>query len=247
MRAEGSAGPARAFDTRPAFWVAMFMASAFGANLGDYVADLGARTISFVVMTIICLAAIVGDRRAGLRTEGYYWVAIIALRAAATNLADFITHDLKVSYPLSALALGVLTLAAGWSTQLPGSPASDRGSPLIDGRYWLAMFLAGLFGTVAGDFTSHTVGLFAATTALVPLLAVVLAVRARFASVMLLAYWIAVMAERTAATPFADLLDSHHGLGLGLPVAMVITLSLFLLALQLRRRSTVASPRDVAA
>lgn len=211
----------------------MFMASAFGANLGDYVADLEARTISFAVMLVVCLVAIWGDRREGSRTEAWYWVGIIALRAAATNAADYITHDLHLSYSIAALVLAALTLVAGLLTRAPGPGV---GSPLINSRYWVTMALAGLFGTVAGDLMSHTTGLFVSSGVLTVVLLALLAVRAGLFPFMLLAYWIVVLAERSAATPVADMLDSRRGLALGLPLAMVITLSGFLLALLVRRR-----------
>jgi hypothetical protein len=40
-------------------------------------------------------------RRLGLRSDVCYWIAVVALRAAATNLADFLTHDLGLSYLLT--------------------------------------------------------------------------------------------------------------------------------------------------
>jgi uncharacterized membrane-anchored protein len=227
------AGRFRALDTRPVFWMAMFMASAFGANLGDYLADLNSRTVSGAVMAVVCLVALWGDRREGLRTEAWYWVAVIALRAAATNAADVITDELHLSYPAAALALGILTLLAGLLTR---GPAASAGSPLIEGRYWLAMALAGLGGTVAGDLMSHTVGLFGSAAVLTAFLVLVLVVRAWQFPLSLLAYWVAVLAERSAATPVADVLHGRHGLHLPLSVALAITLLAFLLALVLRRR-----------
>jgi uncharacterized membrane-anchored protein len=38
------------------------------------------------------------ERRTRIPTEAYYWLAIIVLRTAATNLADLSTHDLKLGY-----------------------------------------------------------------------------------------------------------------------------------------------------
>ena len=76
----------------------MFAASAFGTNLGDFWADglaLG-QLGSFASLASVCAVAVWGDSRAGGRTEVFYWIAIMALRAAATNLADFLTHDLAV-------------------------------------------------------------------------------------------------------------------------------------------------------
>jgi uncharacterized membrane-anchored protein len=114
---------------------------------------------------------------------------------------------------------------------------------MIDGWYWVAMALAGLFGTVAGDLTSHTTGLFVSSSVLTAVLLLILAARALLFSGTLLAYWVAVLAERSAATPVADLLDSHRGFALGLPLSMAITLTLFLAALVLRRRLGAGASR----
>jgi uncharacterized membrane-anchored protein len=38
----------------------------------------------------------VGRAARKIPTEAYYWLAIIVLRTAATNLADLCTHDLNL-------------------------------------------------------------------------------------------------------------------------------------------------------
>ena len=89
-----------------------------------------------------------GHRRAAARTEAGYWVAIVVMRAAATNLADIITHDLAMNYVLASALLAVLTLIAARSTR----PDPVRGwSPLVDSGGTGGDVVAGLFGTVAGD------------------------------------------------------------------------------------------------
>lgn len=231
--AEGLAATSRprALDAGLTFWLAMFMASAFGTNLGDFWVDGLAldRLSSFASLASVCVAAIWGDSRLGRRTEGFYWIAIVALRAAATNLADFLTHDLGVSYPLAIVILGGATLLAGRFTR-PGS----GGSPVIDRWYWAAMLAAGVFGTAAGDLASHTLGLYAAAAVLLTVLAAMFAAGRRLPSGTM-AYWCVVLAERSAATPVGDALASRHGMGLGLPLAMACTGGAFLMALLLRR------------
>ncbi len=228
-----SAAPPRSLDTGLAFWCVMFLASAFGTNLGDFWVDGLAlsRPVSFASLVIVCGLAIWGDRRLGLQTELCYWIAVVALRAAATNLADFLTHDLGLSYVLTTSALGAAGLLAGYKTR---PSARCVGSPLIDGRYWIAMLLAGLFGTVGGDLTSHTMGLYAAAGSLTLVLILVLGIRSQLYPTAILAYWCTVLAERSAATPVGDALASRHALGLGLQRAMLCTCALFMLSLGTR-------------
>ena len=73
-----------------------------------------------------------------------------------------------------------------------------------------AMLVAGIFGTVVGDFTAHSIGLYAAAGLLVAALLALLAVRAWVFPGAMLAYWVAVLAERCAGTPVGDALASRH-------------------------------------
>jgi uncharacterized membrane-anchored protein len=228
---------ARALEPSPSFWFAMLAASALGTNLGDFWADtlsLGLAA-SFASLAVIAALLIWGDRVMGRRTELFYWLAIVILRAVATNVGDFLTDDLSVKYIVSTLALGAATLVAGAFT-VPVAP-NDR-SPRIDLRYWGAMFLGGAFGTVGGDMTSHGVGLFAATIALCAVLVIVITARGLIAPASIIGYWFIVLAERAAGTPAGDMLAEERGLGLGLPIAMVCTGALFLAGLLARLRGS---------
>ncbi len=220
--------PARsAFDATPAYWFAMFAASAFGTNLGDFCADdlsVG-RGLSFTALASLSGLAIWADSKIRMRTEAGYWIAIVVLRAASTNVADVLTHDLAYSYVALSVILALATLIAGYFTR---RGVQGAGMPRIDGRYWAAMSIAGVFGTVAGDFASHMVGLYAAAAVLCTLLVAVIAGRNSLAWRSLLAYWAVVLIERCAGTPFGDMLASHRALGLGLPLAMACTGGLLL-------------------
>ena len=107
---------------------------------------------------------------------------------------------------------------------------------MIDGWYWTAMFVAGVFGTVAGDLMNRTLGVLASAAVLTALLALVLPVRTRRFPGLMAAYWVAVLAERAAGTPVGDGLASRHGVGLGLPAATAGTAAMFAAALLWRER-----------
>ena len=159
---------------------------------------------SFASLAVISAALIAGDLRFGRSTEKFFWLAIVFLRAMATNVGDFLTDDLGVSRLVSTPILGVATLAAGYFTIAAGRADA---SPRIDMRYWLAMFIGGAFGTVGGDLVSHSVGLAAASVGLAALLAAVIGARSFIAPASMLGYWCIVLAERAGrATPVGDLL-----------------------------------------
>jgi uncharacterized membrane-anchored protein len=233
----GSASSTRALNATPSYWLPMFAASALGTNLGDFTVEtLGAgREISFIVLAIVAGVGIFADRRIANRSEFGFWLAIVTLRAAATNVGDFLTHDLAIgSIMLTALS-AIMTLIAGHYTRVD----TWSGSPRIDARYWLAMLIAGVFGTIGGDLLSHTVGLYAAATILCTATVLVILARqwviSRIAGTAAITYWCVVLVERAAGTPFGDALASHRAVGLGLPHAVVVTASLLLGALLIRR------------
>ena len=232
----------------PAYWFCMYAASALGTNLGDFWVDgLGlGREWSFVSLAVISALAIWADRRFAAWTELGYWIAIVALRAAATTVADAMTHDLRWSYAISALMLAIATLVAGRFTN-SSSPAGGRGfsaSPTVNGRYWIAMLIAGVFGTVAGDLASHTIGLFPAAGILAALLVALLVWRSFTAPASITLYWCVILAERCAGTPAGDALASHRGAGLGLPTAIACTGGALVLGLLVRERTTPRTAYD---
>jgi uncharacterized membrane-anchored protein len=106
-----------------------------------------------------------------------------------------------------------------------------RHVPTIDGRYWLAITLASIFGTNLGDFYAHQsgLGLIGGLPILVMLFAVVY-VAERFDDLMHDAYyWLCIIIMRTGATNIADYLAGRRGLAIdrlslsiGLGVALMV-------------------------
>jgi uncharacterized membrane-anchored protein len=80
----------QAMDVTHSYWFAMLAASAFGTNVGDLWAELlfPGRFTSLASLLAICAASVWYHRHAAARTEAGYWVAIVAMRAAATNLTS---------------------------------------------------------------------------------------------------------------------------------------------------------------
>jgi uncharacterized membrane-anchored protein len=217
------------------YWFAMLAASALGTNLGDLWAEilLPGRFTSLASLLCICAGAVWYDRRAAARTEGGYWLAIVVMRAAATNLADILTHDLALGYVQVSVLLALLTLIAARFTH----PDYLRGgSPRVDGAYWTAMFVAGLFGTVAGDLIHHNIGLYSASAALCIMLASLILTRESRAPASVLLYWLIVMAERCAGTAVGDALASRRAVALGVPLASICTTALLIVSLWVRER-----------
>ena len=97
-----------------------------------------------------------------IQHQSYYWIAIIIVRTAATNFADFAAGDLKLPRVWVMAALTVLLVAAVWLTwRLAWRQLANKTDDVLraDLGYWVCMFIAGTLGTVIGDFCSHNLGL----------------------------------------------------------------------------------------
>jgi len=166
------------------YWAAILVASMCGANTGDFLSHnlhLG-HTRGLLPLAALFLLILWAERRARIPTEAYYWLAIIVLRTAATNLADLCTHDLKLGYRASGIGLTLVLVAflvADRNRCSSISPIAQQDRPRLlttNGNYWLAMLTAGTLGTASGDFTADVVGLglFYGSAVLTALFAVVL-------------------------------------------------------------------------
>jgi uncharacterized membrane-anchored protein len=213
------------------YWTALCLASIFGANMGDFFAhDLGLGHVAGLPFLALALIIVVASERFD-RTihQVYYWTAIIIVRTAATNFADFACGDMKLPRLLVMAGLAVLLVAAllaSWQFAWRGQPekAGNGGSLLrADAGYWTSMFIAGTLGTVIGDYCSHNLGLGDAAASLVlgSILALMF-VTARSGLLQSLSYyWLTIVAVRAAGTVVGDLLAGRHMLGL--PTSTVVT------------------------
>jgi len=215
----------------PRYWIAILVASMCGANTGDFLSHnlhLG-HWRGLPPLAVAFLIILWAERRARITTEAYYWLAIIVLRTAATNLADLCTHDLNLGYPATELGLTLLLIIfvaadRGRKTD-PILPSARPTVPATTALYWLAMLTAGTLGTASGDFTADVagLGLFYGSAVLLALFGVVLAIAWRFGGMAKPWYWAAIVAARTAGTTLGDMLASRHGLDLGLSVSTTLT------------------------
>lgn len=212
--------------TGPRYWTAISVASVFGANMGDFVShDLHLGHLRGLPLLASALAAVLlGERRARAGGEAWYWLAIVTLRTAATNLADLATHDLKLGY--ANVIVGLAMLLAAVLLLNPIGRRSRVGSartalPRTNAWYWTAMLIAGILGTALSDAVADDLGLGVerASMLLGLVLAAVLSLRTRAGSVTAATYWLAIVTVRTAGTTVGDL----SGETLGLSVSTTLT------------------------
>jgi uncharacterized membrane-anchored protein len=235
------------------YWTALCLASIFGANMGDFFArNLGLGHVAGLPFLALALAmAILGERFDRTVHQAYYWTAIIIVRTAATNFADFACGDMKLPRPwvIAGLAAALaMAVAASW--QLIWHRQSDNrdntNSVLrADSAYWVSMFIAGTLGTVIGDYSSHDLHLgdAGASVVLGSILAVPLFIARDGRLRSLSYYWLTIVAVRAAGTVVGDFFAGRNVLGLPLSTLMAGALFVALLAIW----KQPAAPKLVAA
>jgi uncharacterized membrane-anchored protein len=231
------------------YWTALCLASVFGANMGDFFAhDFGLGHVAGLPFLAVALVVIfIVERFDKTAHETYYWLAIVVVRTAATNLADFLSVDLRLPklWSMAALAL-LLALAVAAAWQLVWRKSADKSNAqgnllTADLGYWTAMLIAGTLGTVMGDFFSHDLHLGNALGSVVLGLLLapffVLAALRQLASLPF--YWATIVMVRAAGTTVGDLVAARNALGL--PLSTAVTGLIFVGFLLVYRGSRQAS------
>ena len=224
------------------YWTLISLASIVGANLGDFLADvlhLGNLTgLPWLIAAfLLLLGCEFADRRS--RSDLYYWLGVIVVRAAATNLGDYFQRDLHLSKPAMIagliLLLAVVLLLGRKSKQFFTfyQPQSNRQCyPGVDARYWMAMLMAGTLGTVLGDYLSYGgyhLGNSCSSAILSAALAGVLLLGRHGLLTCIPYYWFAVVAVRSAGTAVGDMLADPDKFHMGLELSTALSTLIYLL------------------
>jgi uncharacterized membrane-anchored protein len=220
----------------PRYWAALCIASIFGANMGDFFAhNLGLGHVAGLPFLAAALAIVmVAERFDTLRHQVYYWCAIIIVRTAATNFADFTAGDLKLPRLWIMVVLAMLLIAAVWlSWRFAWRRLANKADEVLcaDLGYWVCMFLAGTLGTVIGDYSSHNLKLDDAGAAILlsPIVALLFVAGRNGRLLLLPLFWTTVVAIRAAGTAVGDTLAGRHMFGL--PVSTAVTGAVFVILL----------------
>jgi uncharacterized membrane-anchored protein len=222
----------------PRYWGAILAASMCGANTGDFIArnlHLG-HARGLVPLAALFFVVLWMEKRARVATEIYYWLAVIVLRTAATNLADLATHDLRLPYlpvesGLAAILIVILLVdvARDRSSAVRELGPRRASLPATDATYWAALLTAGVLGTAGGDFVASGLGLGVGSILLGAVYGIVLLAAWRSGGMTKAWYWASIVAARTAGTTMGDLVARHVGLSLstfstGLLLACIVAL-----------------------
>lgn len=226
----------------PRYWTAISIASICGTNLGDFVPDVLKMNAGagLLLLALVFTILVIMDRFSKRGSEAFYWLAILTVRAAATNIADFSIGKAHLTYSVVAAVLAVLlsVLIALQRRSAPRSSSADL--PPTGSFYWISMLTAGTLGTVIGDglghaFSSVGVGVPISAGISTVVLATLLGVRARMVLTSAVSYWITVVAVRWWGTNVGDIFAFLATL----PISLVLSGILMAITLLLwRKRET---------
>ena len=208
------------------YWTAILLASVFGTNLGDFYAHTTHLGIVGGLLVLALLAAVVFTSESVIDagSEMYYWLVIVIIRSGATNIADYCMYRLHVPGVLLITGLVALLALFSWATQLQRTATlAVEALPSTGTAYWLAMLSAGVFGTVAGDFSEEGMGEGVAALVLTVFCLSVLFFTYRHAAKRVVVYWITVAVARTAGTAIGDWFAGSKTLHLGLPLCTLLS------------------------
>lgn len=224
-----------------AYWACLILASIFGANSGDFVADvlhLGhLRGIPYLAACLVAVFVIewIKPHSSAL----YFWIAIIIIRASATNIGD-IFHDLKIgfAYSVPLMILALIAAVAVWRAAKPSDASS--GTIPVNAFYWITMFVAGVLGTVGGDAMSYGIrlGNMIATIALGVPLALAFWFGRNGLLRQLYYYWLTVALIRSAGTSAGDWLANRIGLAPATAASGAVFFALVLLTYAVAKDNT---------
>ena len=219
------------------------------ANMGDFFAhDLGLGHIAGLPYLAVALAiVIIAERLDDVRHQFYYWTAIVIVRTAATNSADFLAGDMKLPRTLVVAGLAVALAIAVWlSWQFVWRRREHKPNNVLcaDLGYWISMFLAGTLGTVLADYCSHNLKLGDAGGSLLlsPVVAALFLAGCDRRLLWLPLYWTTVVLIRAAGTTVGDYLASRGMLGLPLSTAVNAIVFVVFLLLWRERSKSAAEP-----
>jgi uncharacterized membrane-anchored protein len=95
------------------YWVCMFIAGTLGTVMGDFCShnlglDDGGAAI--LLSPIVAILFLVG-RQGPIRLLPFYWLTVVAIRAAGTAVGDFVSGRHMLGLPLSTAVTGILFVA----------------------------------------------------------------------------------------------------------------------------------------
>ncbi len=217
------------------FWVIKILSTTVGETGADYLAvNAGLGTAVTGGITAALLAtALAGQLRSRRFVPWLYWLCVVLLSVAGTQITDALTDRLGVSLYLSTGVFAVLLalLFAAWYRRERTLAIATINTARRERFYWAAILLTFALGTAAGDLATEELALGFRLGVVVfgALIAIIYAARRNGANPVL-AFWLAYILTRPLGASLGDLLSQSTEYG-GIGWGTVNTSVVFLLAI----------------
>jgi len=217
------------------FWLIKVLSTTVGETGADYLAvhaGLGAAVTGGITATLLAIA-LAAQLRSRRFVPWLYWLCVVLLSVAGTQITDALTDGLGVSLYLStsvfAVMLGLLFLA--WYRRERTLSITTINTARRERCYWAAILLTFALGTAAGDLATEALALGFRLGVVVfgALIAIVYAANRSGANAVL-TFWLAYILTRPLGASLGDLLSQSTEYG-GIGWGTVNTSIVFLLAI----------------
>ncbi len=206
-----------------AFWVIKILSTTVGETGADFLAvsaGWGAGPTRALVAALLA-AALYVQGRTHRHTPWIYWVTVVLVSIAGTQITDLLTDGFGVSLYISTSVFAALLagIFAVWHRAEHTLSIHCVNTPRREAFYWAAILCTFALGTAAGDLATEALGLGFAGGALVfGGLIGVTAMAWRKGGAGVATFWIAYILTRPFGAALGDLITQpkgHGGLGFG--------------------------------
>ncbi|MQA18051.1 COG4705 family protein [Rugamonas rivuli] len=217
------------------FWIIKILSTTVGETGADYLAvNAGLGTAITGGITAALLAgALVAQLRSTRFVPWLYWLCVVLLSVAGTQITDALTDRMGVSLYISTAVFGVLLalLFTAWYRRERTLSITTINTGRRERFYWAAILLTFALGTAAGDLATEelALGFRVGVLAFGALIAIIYAARRNGANPVL-TFWLAYILTRPLGASLGDLLSQSTEYG-GIGWGAVNTSIVFLLAI----------------
>ena len=205
------------------FWIIKIMSTTVGETGADFLAvNAGwSHGVTRAVMGALLAAALVMQLRTRRYTPWVYWLTVVLVSVAGTQITDLLTDGLGISLYVSTavFAVALAAIFAVWYGAERSLSIHDIVTRRRELFYWLAVLCTFALGTAAGDLATEASGLgFAWGTSIFGALIGCAHAAWRMGANPVLTFWISYILTRPFGAALGDLLTqakTYGGLGVG--------------------------------
>jgi len=217
------------------FWLIKLLSTTVGETGADYLAvnaGLGAALTGGITAALL-VAALLMQLRSRRLVPWLYWLCVVLLSVAGTQVTDALTDGLGVSLYLSTGVFAVMLalLFGAWYLRERTLSITTINTSRRERYYWAAILLTFALGTAAGDLATEELALgFRLGVVAFGALILAIYVAKRSGAHPVLTFWLAYILTRPLGASLGDLLSQSTEYG-GLGWGTVNTSIVFLLAI----------------